>query len=162
MSVNQNIGAQSYLTVVEILRDALIDNELINTITLGDITEVDLNKQSIFPLAHIIVTNAKFSSTIITYSVDLLLMDIVYDDDTTNEPLIYRGDNENYVLNNMLNVGNHITDRFNNSDLNDGNTYILRESVTAEPFKDRFENLVAGWNFTFQVETRNNIDRCNT
>jgi hypothetical protein len=89
-------------------------------------------------------------------------MDIVYEDDTTNEPLIYSNDNENYVLNNMLNVGNHVTDSFNTGALNDGNTYILRETVTAEPFKDRFENLVAGWNFKFQVDTRNNIDRCNT
>ena len=162
MAVNQNIGAQSYLQVIEILRDSILSNKLMNTLTQGDITEVDLNKQSIFPLAHIIVTNARFSSTIISYDIDVLFMDIVYEDDTTNEPLIYSNDNENYVLNNMLNVGNHVTDSFNTGALNDGNTYILRETVTAEPFKDRFENLVAGWNFKFQVDTRNNIDRCNT
>ena len=30
----------------------------INTVTFGDIMEVDLNKQTIFPLAHMMIDNA--------------------------------------------------------------------------------------------------------
>tara|TARA_R110000787_G_scaffold9250_3_gene32589 strand:- start:762 stop:1031 length:270 start_codon:yes stop_codon:yes gene_type:complete len=89
-------------------------------------------------------------------------MDVVHSDTTENEAVIYDNDNENFVLNTMLNAGNHVTDEFNSGNLNDGNTRIMRETVIAEPFKDRFENLVAGWAFTFQVETRNNINRCLT
>jgi len=162
MAVNEYQGARSYIDVIEILRDTALSNKNINTFTVGDISEVDLNKQTIFPLAHTIVNTAQFSSTIITYNITVLFMDIVHSDSTENEPTIYSSDNENYVLNTMLNAGNHITDMFNSGTLNDGNTRIMRETVTAEPFKDRFENLVAGWAFTFQVETRNNINRCLT
>lgn len=162
MAVNEYQGARSYIDVIEILRDTALSNKNINTFTVGDISEVDLNKQTIFPLAHTIVNTAQFSSTIITYNITVLFMDIVHSDSTENEPTIYSTDNENYVLNTMLNAGNHITDVFNSGDLNDGNTRIMRETVVAEPFKDRFENLVAGWAFTFQVETRNNINRCLT
>lgn len=161
MAVNQNIGAQSYLQIIEILRDELLSNNNITTVSVGDITEIDLDKQTIFPLAHIVVGNTSFNSTIVTYDVSILIMDIVHDDTTENEPTIYKNDNELYVLNTMFNIGNHLTDKLFNGNLYDGNTFVERSSVNAQPFKDRFENLLAGWSFNFQLTVRNNIDRCN-
>ena len=161
MAVNENIGAQSYLQVLEILRDELLNDPNITTVTTGDISDVDLSKQTMFPLAHIIVGNARFESSIITYSVSVLLMDIVHSD-TTDEPSIYQDDNELYVLNTMLNIGNRLTEKLFNGNLYDGNTYVDRGTVSAEPFTDRFENLMAGWAFTFDLVTRNNIDRCSS
>tara|TARA_R110001606_G_scaffold62989_1_gene146298 strand:+ start:273 stop:761 length:489 start_codon:yes stop_codon:yes gene_type:complete len=162
MAVNQYQGARSYIDLIETLRDTCLNNKNIKTVSVGDLSEVDLEKQSIYPLAHIMINTASFSSTIITYDVNILFMDVVHSDTTENEAVIYDNDNENFVLNTMLNAGNHVTDEFNSGNLNDGNTRIMRETVSAEPFKDRFENLVAGWAFTFQVETRNNINRCLT
>tara|TARA_R110000823_G_scaffold42397_4_gene111127 strand:+ start:1853 stop:2341 length:489 start_codon:yes stop_codon:yes gene_type:complete len=162
MAVNEYQGARSYIDLIERLRDICLNNKSITTVSLGDLSEVDLDKQTIYPLAHIMINTANFSSTIITYDVNILFMDVVHSDTTENEAVIYNNDNEIFVLNTMLNVGNHVTDIFNSGSLNDGNTRIKRETVTAEPFKDRFENLVAGWAFSFQIETRNNIDRCLT
>tara|TARA_R110000796_G_scaffold168332_1_gene285246 strand:+ start:359 stop:847 length:489 start_codon:yes stop_codon:yes gene_type:complete len=162
MAVNEYQGARSYIDLIERLRDICLNNKSITTVSLGDLSEVDLDKQTIYPLAHIMINTANFSSTIITYDVNILFMDIVHSDTTENEAVIYNNDNEIFVLNTMLNAGNHVTDIFNSGSLNDGNTRIMRETVTAEPFKDRFENLVAGWAFSFQIETRNNIDRCLT
>lgn len=161
MAINQNIGAQSYLQIIEILRNELLSNNNITTVSVGDITEIDLDKQTIFPLAHIVVGNTSFNSSIVTYDVSILIMDIVHDDTTENEPTIYKNDNELYVLNTMFNVGNHLTDKLFNGNLYDGNTFVDRSSVNAQPFKDRFENLLAGWSFNFQLTVRNNIDRCN-
>lgn len=162
MAVNEYQGSRSYIDLIETLRDTCLNNKNIKTVSVGDLSEVDLEKQSIYPLSHIMINTANFSSTIITYDVNILFMDVVHSDTTENEAVIYDNDNENFVLNTMLNAGNHVTDEFNSGNLNDGNTRIMRETVIAEPFKDRFENLVAGWAFTFQVETRNNINRCLT
>ena len=162
MAVNEYQGARSYIDLIERLRDICLNNKSITTVSLGDLSEVDLDKQTIYPLAHIMIDTANFSSTIITYDVNILFMDIVHSDTTENEAVIYDNDNEIFVLNTMINAGNHVTDEFNSGILNDGNTRIMRETVTAEPFKDRFENLVAGWAFSFKIETRNNIDRCLT
>jgi hypothetical protein len=162
MAVNEYQGARSYIDLMERLRDACLNSRSISSVTVGDLSEVDLDKQSIYPLAHIMINTANFNSTIITYDVSILFMDVVHSDTTENEAVIYDNDNLNFVLNTMINAGNHITDEFNSGVLNDGNTRINRETVSAEPFKDRFENLVAGWAFNFQVETRNNINRCLT
>lgn len=160
MAVDQNIGAQSYIRILETLRDELLSNPNINTVTTGDISDVDLDKQTIFPLAHIIVGNASFQSTVINYQVSILIMDMVHNDLGLEEPYIYQSDNEIFVLNTMLNIGNQLTDKLFNGSLYDGNTFVDRSSVTAEPFRDRFENLLAGWSFDFTLTTRNNINRC--
>jgi len=160
MAINQNIGPQSYLQVIEILRNELLANNNITTVTTGNISDIDLDKQTIFPLAHLVVGNASFNPQIITYDISILLMDVVHNDDTEDEPNIYQDDNSIYVLNTMFNIGNHLTDALFNGDLYDGNTFVDRSSVNAEPFSDRFENLLAGWSFNFQLVVRNNINRC--
>jgi len=161
MAVDQNIGAQSYIRILEKLRDKLLANNNITTVTTGSISDIDLDKQTLFPLAHIVIGNANFDAQIIEYDVSVLIMDIVHEDDTEDEPNMYQNDNSIYVLNTMLNIGNHLTDALFSGDLNDGNTFVDRSSVNAEPFTDRFENLLAGWSFNFRLTVRNNIDRCN-
>lgn len=161
MAVDSTIGARTYFSVLETLRNELLRQDKVRTVTAGDITQVDLDKQTIFPLAHIIVNDVSLEPQIITYNISVLLMDIVHEDTTTNEPLIYNNDNEEYVLNSMLHIGNYVTDRLSKGALYDGNQFVERSTVTAEPFKDRFENELAGWAFTFDITLRNNIDRCN-
>lgn len=161
MAIDSTIGARSYFEVVETLRDELLRQNKVRTVSVGDITEIDLDKQTIFPLAHIIINNVSFEPQIATYNISLLLMDIVHEDTTANEPIVYKNDNESYILNSMLHIGNYVTDRLSMGTLYDGNKFIERSTVTAEPFKDRFENELAGWAFTFDITLRNNIDRCN-
>ena len=161
MAVDSTIGARTYFSVLETLRNELLRQDKVRTVTAGDITQIDLDKQTIFPLAHIIVNDVSFEPQIITYNISVLLMDIVHEDTTTNEPLIYNTDNEEYILNSMLHIGNYVTDRLSKGALYDGNQFVERSTVTAEPFKDRFENELAGWAFTFDITLRNNIDRCN-
>lgn len=163
MAVSNYIGSQALYASIERLRNKLLEHPAVNTVTTGDLSEVDLDKQTMFPLAHIIINEASFTSTIINFDVSVLVMDIVQKDRESiagEEPQIYEGDNELYVLNNCLNVGNHLTDALFNGSLYDGNAYVERSTVTAEPFRDRFENIVAGFAFNFTLTIRNNIDRC--
>ena len=45
---------KEYYNLIDNTYNYLIGNNNINTVTTGDILDVDLSKQSIFPLAHII------------------------------------------------------------------------------------------------------------
>jgi hypothetical protein len=38
----------------------------------------------------------------------------------------------------------------------------LPESITCEPFTDRFENLLAGWKATFTITTVGHLDACDS
>ena len=165
MAEKDFIGAQSYLYLIKQIKDNLLLEKTdgyrrINTATTGDITEVDLSKSTIFPLGHIMVNNTRFSDHTQTFNVSVMLMDLLNEDNNEEIPLIYDGDNEMFMLNKMLFIGNKMVKDFSVGDLNNGDTFVDINSVTAEPFKDRFENLLIGWVFTFDVQIRNNINIC--
>ena len=47
--------------LVDKLKAELDSNKLINTTTIGDITDIDLDKTTIFPLAHISLGDASIT-----------------------------------------------------------------------------------------------------
>ena len=46
-----NVAIRSYYKVSELLEDSLLNNNITKTVTIGDVSDVDLGKQTIFPLA---------------------------------------------------------------------------------------------------------------
>lgn len=148
-----------YYYVVNTLKDYLKSNDFINTVSIGDIFSVDLNKQTIFPLAHIIVNNAQLAETTTSLNLSILFMDIV-DESKAEITDIWEGnDNEQDVLNTQLALASKLT-----SDLNRGYLYSnliqIEGAQTAEPFVDRFENKIAGWTLTFDVIIPNDMTLC--
>jgi hypothetical protein len=50
-------GIRGFYQLTEKIKEQLLNDVNCNTVTTGDITEIDLSKQTIFPLSHIIVNN---------------------------------------------------------------------------------------------------------
>ena len=48
---------KGFYNVTDKLKDTLLAEPFVNTVTFGSLDDVDLNKQTIFPLSHIIVNN---------------------------------------------------------------------------------------------------------
>jgi len=148
-----------YYYIINTLKTYLSNLGFINTITTGDIFNVDLNKQTIFPLAHIIVNTAVLKENTTSLNLSILFMDIV--DESKNQITnIWDGnDNEQDVLNTQLTLASKLT-----SDLIRGYLYSnliqIDGEPSAEPFIDRFENKVAGWTLTFDVIIPNDMTLC--
>ena len=49
---------KGFYAITQTIKDQLLSDVDVNTVTTGDITRIDLGKQSMFPLSHIIVNNA--------------------------------------------------------------------------------------------------------
>jgi len=148
-----------YYYVVNKLKNYLKATTFINTVTIGDIFEVDLAKQTIFPLSHIIVNNAQLAENTISLNISILFMDIV---DISKQPVtdLWDGnDNEQDVLNTQLALANRLV-----SDMLRGALFSELVQVVGtqncEPFIDRFENKIAGWTLTFDVMIPNDITIC--
>ena len=148
-----------YYYVVNTLKDYLKNTNFINTVTIGDIFKVDLNKQTIFPLSHIIVNNAQLGENTTSLNISILFMDIVDESKEEVTDVWVGNDNEQDVLNTQLTLASKLS-----SDLMRGSLFtnlVQVESATnAEPFTDRFENKVAGWTLTFDVLTPNDMTIC--
>ena len=148
---------KEYYNLIDNIYNYLNGNNNINTVTSGDIFDVDLSKQTIFPLAHIIVSDVTFNDHYMTFSVNIIAMDVVdeYKEDkqTTHNPL-YQGDNKQDILNSMLSVVNGLQSSLRRGGMNENN-YEIVDSPTATQFEDRFENLLAGWSLVLNIDIPN-------
>jgi len=148
-----------FYTITEALQTHFNNDVLVNTVTEGDIFEVDLNKQTIFPLVHVMVNNATFETNVVRFNISLLAMDIVNisKDETTN---IFRGNaNEQDVLNTQLEILNRAYAQMLHGNLWDSKV-VVDGNPTCEPFTERFENYLAGWTMTFDVLIPNEVTIC--
>jgi len=70
-------GIRGFYQLTETIKDQLLADINCNTVTTGDLYDVNLNKQDIFPLAHIIVNNVTQEEQTLTFNISILAMDIV-------------------------------------------------------------------------------------
>ena len=97
-------GIRGFYQLTETIKDQLLNDVNVNTVTTGDITEIDLSKQTIFPLSHIIVNNVITEEQYLSFNLTVMAMDIV-DESKAPTTDIFRGnDNEQDVLNTQLAV----------------------------------------------------------
>jgi len=149
----------NYFDIIDKLKSHFESDPMINTVTQGDIFDIDLNKMTIFPLCHIIVNTATFEENVIRYNISILAMDIT-DTSKKESPNKFDGnDNELWVLNSMLAVQNRCYEL-----LRRGTLYTEKFQIdgnpSCEPFTERFENKLGGFTMTFDVLIPNDMTIC--
>tara|TARA_R110000823_G_scaffold98188_1_gene212800 strand:- start:47 stop:517 length:471 start_codon:yes stop_codon:yes gene_type:complete len=154
-----NTGIRGFYLLTETIEQQLLADVNVNTVTTGDIYDIDLAKQSIFPLSHIIINNVSADEQVLSFNVSVLSMDVV-DESKKETTDIFRGNNnEQDVLNTQLQVVNKLIQVLRKGDLyND--QFQLNGDANCEPFYERFSNKLAGWSATFNVLVANDITIC--
>ena len=66
-----------YYNILTTIKEQLDQDDFVNTVTEGDIFEIDLSKQTIFPLSHVMVNNVTRESSVLRFNVTVMCMDIV-------------------------------------------------------------------------------------
>jgi len=150
---------KGFYNLTDKLKDALIAEPFVNTVTFGSLDDVDLNKQTIFPLSHIIVNNTTVGSKTLTFNVSILAMDIVDISKAKTTDIFVGNDNEQDVLNTQLALLTRVINTLQRGDLYT-ELYQVEGDVNCEPFVDRFENKLAGWAATFDVLIQNDMTIC--
>lgn len=148
-----------YYNLLNALKVHLTADPIVNTVTQGDIFKVDLNKQTIFPLAHIIVNNVTFEDNIQRVNVSVLCMDVVDISKQATTNIFEGNDNELDVLHTQLAVTNRLYEMLRRGDLYD-DLFQVSGTPTCEPFVERFENYLAGWTITCDVIMPNDMTIC--
>ncbi len=154
-----NQGIRGFYQLTETIKQQLLADVNINTVSTGDITDVNLNKQDIFPLGHILINSVTDEEQVLRFNITVIAADIV---DQSKELTLDRftgNNNEQDILNTQLAVLNKLIQV-----LRKGQLYIdkyqLEGNPTCEPFYDRFENMLAGWSCTMDVLIHNDITIC--
>lgn len=129
------------------------------TVTTGDIFSVDLEKQTMFPLAHIMVNSATTTDSTIDYNVSVLFMDLIDECKLEVTDLFEGNDNTLDVINSQFVLASKFGAELSRGKLyND--LFQLFGTPSFEFFVDRFENKLGGTTMTFDVVTSNNSSIC--
>ena len=149
----------SYYELLNKLKTHFDADVIVNTVTQGDIFKVDLSKQTIFPLLHIMVNNCTLDSNTTTWNISLIAMDIVDLSKSATTNIFLGNDNEIDVLNTQHAVLNRAYEIIKHGSLA-YDLFMVEGTASLEPFTERFENYMAGWTMTFDVVTPNEMTIC--
>lgn len=144
--------------LVDKLKAELDDNKLITTVTIGDITDIDLDKTTIFPLGHISLGDATINESSLDININVILMDIV-DENKESEGGFLGNDNEYDVLNSMLAAGTRLVQGFQRGSGYESG-YQMDNEAKVEFFTDRFENKLAGVSIDLNLSLSNISEVC--
>ena len=167
---------KTYNNVVNTLLRLGEYHEQIETTSVGDIWQVDLEKNTKFPLMHVNPTTVVTGESQLTYNFQIFIMDMVTEKDnwtlnnaSANFPkLVKTLSNEQDVFNETLQI---VTDfigmlrhstRQSEFGVNDINSpiYFTQDQFTIEPFQERFDNLCCGYVFNIGILVQNDFQTC--
>jgi hypothetical protein len=149
----------TFYEITQSIKEQLKKDPFVNTVTIGDIFKVDLNKQTIFPLSHIIVNSVSYQGAVLNYNISILSMDIVDESKSKVEDIFLGNDNEQDVLNTQLAVANRFLEVLRRGALAE-DYELVNNTASIEFFTERFENKIAGVTYTFDVAIQNTMTKC--
>ena len=142
---------EGYALLYTKLIDNLSNNPLVNLVTEGLTDEIDLGKQTIFPLAHVVINSATFQNNAVSFQVDIYCMDIV---DISDDGI----DNKKDVMNTQYNILLRLYEYLRRGTLWNDDIEIESMSVTA--FEQAYENYLAGWSASLSILVPNHMTIC--
>ena len=168
------ISNKTYNNVINTLKNVGDNHYQIQTTTVGDIWQVDLAKETKFPLMHINPVNVTTGQAQLNYNFQIFVMDLVSEKENwtnTNFQSAVRLGNEQEVLSDCLSICVDLIGIFRHSkqqsanagtNANDINSpiYFTDGEFTLEPFSEKFDNEVTGWVFTLSILVANDFQAC--
>ena len=152
-------GIRGYYQLTSTIEEQLRGTEFTNTVSIGDISKVNLNKQDIFPLAHMIVNSVSAEEQVLRFNISILACDIVDQSKDITTDRFTGNDNEQDILNTQLLVLNKLIQKLRMGSLHT-DMYQLDGNPSLTPLNSRFENQLAGWSATMTRLIYNDIYIC--
>lgn len=147
-----------YYDITTKIKDSLLAEPFCNTVTKGSIDRIMNAKKDAYPLSHIMVNSCTPNGASLTYNVSIISMDIVDVSKDEVTDIFIGNDNEDDVLNDILSMLVRIVELMRRGGLF-SDLYQL-ETASLEPFMDRFEDNVAGWTLTVDINVPNGVTIC--
>ena len=165
------VSNKTYNNLVDTLKSLGTQHQQITTTTTGDIFDIDLSKNTLFPLMHINGVNVTTGPSTLTYNFQIFIMDLVSEKSNWTQANIQSAtklSNEQEVLSDCLQICTDIISIFRHSqwqaqlslDINAG-VYFAEGEFTIEPFSERFDNELTGWVFPLSIIVENDFQTCN-
>jgi hypothetical protein len=141
----------------------MVNHPSIAQVSQGDLSQLDDNQFTIYPIGHVMITAANFGESTTEYGIQLVVADKIKNknnesDGRTNAMSVpfYDVDDVVDIHANTLAIVNDLVSYTQYS----LESFQINSAVTNEPFAERFNNGLAGWVSTFTLTTHNDRPRC--
>ena len=143
------------LDTIKCIADSLYN---VNTVTTGDLFEVSLEKNDIYPLCHILTENVNVAQSQQTFNFRLFVMDLV-EPDLSNEQDVQSDTYQTIV--DIIGLLKHVEILYGyNTTHGEEQRYFVDNDFTIEPFTERFSSNVTGWTCSFPIIIESVLDTC--
>jgi len=146
----------SLFALTDAIKNELDANVLLNSVSYGDVDEIELLKTNRYPLAHVGISTGTISDATSTIEVSVIFIQQV-DDVKTQEDSF--NDSELYAQNNMLAAATRLVQVLKRGDLY-AQGFQLEDDATVDFFGDRFTDKVAGVTVDMSVTIKNQASVC--
>ena len=164
------IANKTYNNAINTLKELGAQHLQIATTTTGDIYDIDLEKNTLFPLLHINPVNVSTGQSQLTYNFHLFVLYAVSLKENWTEANLQSANNlsnEQEVLSSCLQMCVDIIGIMRNSKWQSDGTLDIDDPVyftdgefSLEPFTERFDNLLTGWVFSIGIVVQNDFQTC--
>lgn len=152
-----------YYNVLNYFKTIMTNHPSIGHVTQGDVFGIDDREFPMYPVGNILVQGANFGSNITEYQIQLIVADKskLKNDESEGErnsqEVPYYGVDDTVDIHaNTLSVLNDLTSYTQRS----VEGFEINGDISCEPFKDKFDNGLAGWSATFDLTVHNDKNRC--
>lgn len=152
-----------YYNVLNYFKTILSNHPSIQVVSYGNIEDIDTYQYPEYPIANVNILNADFGESVTNYSIELVLADKIKNKNNestgeTNAQTIpfYKTDDTVDIFANTLAIINDVTSYTQRG----VQGFEINDDIVCVPFKDRFNNGLAGWVATFTLTTHNDKNRC--
>ena len=129
----------SYNGIIEYFKEVANKHTQINSFSFGDIDDADLDKITEYPLLHVGVTGAQIDERVISFDINIMLIEIIDDKGDTKV-------NEKFALSNSLQILQDLQTEFlKGSSIVTPNTKLTGNSLSCQPITGNYNNRVVGW-----------------
>jgi len=146
----------SLFALTDAIKNELDANVLLNSVSYGDVDEIELLKTNRYPLAHVGISTGTISDSTSTIEVSVIFIQQV-DDVKTQEDSF--NDSELYAQNNMLAAATRLVQVLKRGDLY-AQGFQLEDDATVDFFGDRFTDRVAGVTVDMSITIKNAASVC--
>lgn len=151
-------GVEALYSVIDSMNNELSSNPFVNKVTVGRLTEIDLAKNTIFPLSHIMLNSIRHNENTLSFNLTIYNLDIVNISKEV-EIGVYGNDNTMYILSNQLYVINRLLSRLKQSTIyKDG--WELDGTPQSEVIDKEMENMLTGYQTDITINVPNDINKC--
>lgn len=160
-----NIGTNYvlYYNILDYFKTIMKNHPSLNFVSQGDMFSIDTKEFPAYPLGNINISRADFLEKEIVYTCQLTIADKVKDKNnestgTANlQTIPFDGTDDTVDIHaNTLSIINDLIS-FTRTGVN---AFQFQGNPSAQPFKDNFDNGLAGWVITFNLVVFNSADTC--